>query len=372
LFPEKNLKKADLIITQYLVKARALALILIICINFLANTSPALAANKDSKLRGSVSNFEDHTIHLKLIPDTLVDTDMSLEGDLFSALLTKPSANILKVPHGSRLIGSITHIVKAKSLNRDAKIQAHINQVMLPDGTTVKVSADLSSNANAQKADDPNSFKVTVGKIAKRSAELTTSAAVGAVDVIQYTGLGTAIATSGISTAIGAGLGLGLGLMGILGSHGDELVISGFDPINFKLESDFQFLEKIDYVGQNLIPVNVELLGIDMKVNSIKKYYSKNYGEFLLLDILVTNKSPKAIFLGDFVLSSDLQVKPILNNPLLSNNSILSIASNRSHNYQLAFSLGKFHKQDNYQLSMIDPVSQELIAIVDVNFADID
>ena len=346
---------------------RLVVLALLLCINISLLPSKA---QSPVTLKTGVKAFATKGLSLKLIPETIVDTSLSMEGDLFSAFLTKPSADILRVPKGSRLIGTITGIDDPKSLNRGAKLTAQVNTLMLPDGSKVKVSAEFSSKASWQESDTSNSFKNTARKLAKGSADVTSSALVGAMDSVQYAGLGIAISTSGISTAIGAGIGLGLGLYGAMRKKGEEFISSGFNPIDFRLESEFEFLEKIPLLGQDIAPVAASLMGIEMKVNSIEKYYSKNYGEFILVDLNLQNNSFKKLFMGDFVLSSDMHILPVLNNPFISNMQALdTVEIGDVANFKLAFSLGSIHKDYNYQLFMIDPLSQGIVADLEIKLS---
>lgn len=348
---------------------RLVVLLLLLCINASLLCLSSFAQSPVT-LKTGVKAFATKGLSLKLIPETIVDTSMSMEGDTFSAFLTKPSADILRVPKGSRLIGMITEIDDPKSLNRGAKLTARVNTLMLPDGSKVRVSAEFSSKASWQESETSNSFKNTARKLARGSADVTSSALVGAMDSVQYAGIGLAISTSGISTAIGAGIGLGLGLYGAMRKQGEEFISSGFKPIDFRLESEFEFLEKLPLQGQEIAPVAASLMGIDMQVNSIEKYYSKNYGEFILVDLNLVNNSFKKIFMGDFVLSSDMHILPVLNNPFISNMQALdTVAIGDTANFKLAFSLGSVEKDYNYQLFMIDPLSQGIVADLEIKLS---
>ncbi|MEY3370268.1 MAG: hypothetical protein RLZZ361_938 [Cyanobacteriota bacterium] len=307
--------------------------------------------------------------HFQLVPETLVDTSLSLEGDYFSAFLTKPSAELLKLPLGSRLLGQITEVQEPKNFGRSAKLVTHINQIMLPDGRTIKVSADLSSKTSMQDDEKPQASKNLVKKITKDSLELSSAGLVGAVDAVQYTGIGTAIMTSGLSVAIGGALGLGMGVFGLATNKGEELISSGFDPVSFKLESEFEFLESIPDWVVGKAPVNLAELGLDMKVSKIKKASSNIYGDYLLLDIELKNNSFKKVHFGDFVLSSNRHFIPVYNNPLISSESLSGIETNTTKQINLAFSLGSIKKSNDYKLMMIDPISQEIVAYIDVQLA---
>lgn len=352
----------------YLIINKTLRLFVLASFFCLSLTSLPLSAQDIYKSK--VEIIEHHGIHLELLPETLVDSNLSLEGDFFSAFLTKPSAELLNVPLGSRLLGKITEVQAPKNFGRSAKLTTHVSELMLPDGSRVKVSADFSSKTNTKDDEKPAKTKNFLKKLSKDTTELSAGAMVGAVDAVQFGGISTAIMTSGLSVAAGAALGLGLSLAGVTMRKGDELVSSGFDPINFKLESDFEFLEDLPaYIASKREPVAASLLGIDMRVNKIDKYFSRSYGEFILMDIELKNNGIEKIYFGDFVLSSGRHIMPIYSNPLISNEVVAAIDSQGSRQCRLAFSLGDIKKSSDYKLMMINPVTQEIVAYLDVEFA---
>jgi len=162
-----------------------------------------------------------------------------------------------------------------------------------------------------------------------------------------------------------------LGAIGLATNKGEELISSGFDPVSFKLESEFEFLESIPDWVAGKSPVNLAELGLDMKVSKIKKASSNIYGDYLLLDIELKNNSFKKVHFGDFVLSSDRHFIPVYNNPLLSSESLTGIETNTTKQINLAFSLGSIKKSNDYKLMMIDPISQEIVAYIDVELASL-
>lgn len=319
--------------------------------------------------QAQIQAFETKGLHIQVVPETIVDTELSLTGDYFSAFLSKNACQIFRVPQRTRLLGQITELNKAKSLGRDAGMKIHVNELMFPDGSTVKVSADFSANEAKQDDAHPSDIKALAKKLMKHTTNVTASGLVGAVDALQYGGIGAAIATSGITTMAGAGIGLGLGLIGAVKNKGEELISSGFDPVNLKLDSDFAFLEELPLMSQEFEPISAKLMGIDIHVKQISKFKSRDYGEFMLVDIELANNSSKDLFMGDFILSSDRHVLPIFNNPLLSNGGLNSVDVKDSHTIKLAFSLGSVKKSDKYQLMLLNPVTQEIIANADIDIA---
>lgn len=327
------------------------------------------AEKKVFKVQIQTDNLKD--VFLKLVPDTLIDASLSMPGDFFSVLVTKPSAQLLQIPTGSRLIGKVLEIDTAKSFNRGGKLKSEVEQVMLPDGTIIKAHAILSASAGMQEMEKPSNTKKIFKTIVKKSSEITASTLVGAVDAVQYLGLGTAITTHGISAAIGAGIGLGMGAIGAVTAQGESIEHSVFEAMNFKLESDFELLEQLPFnKGELAKLIELEELGIDLNILKMQKDFSRQFGDFVIISMKVTNNSQEDIYLGDFVLGSDLHIKPVLANPLLSSQSMQKLAPQESCESKIAFSLGNYKEKENYQVYLLNPIDQTIIANTDVQLID--
>ena len=142
--------------------------------------------------------------------------------------------------------------------------------------------------------------------------------------------------------------------------------------MNFKLESEFELLEKLPFSAtelENLIAL--EELGIDLKVAKIQKQFSRQFGEFLLGEMQVTNNSQEDIFLGDFVLGSNTHIRPLLANPLLSKASLKSLRPKESCTSVMAFSLNKYLAKDDYKIYLLDPIDQTIMANTNVEIKNL-
>ncbi len=338
--------------------------ILLIVIIFCNQTSLA-----NQRLKTGISVEESQGKKITLIPESILDTELLLEGDYFSAWINNDSSITLALPTGSRVIGSISQISKSKSFNRGARINVEVTNILYPDGTLVKASGKLSSSADWQEHPDPSPLKNQAVKFVSASSKAIAASMVGAVDTIQYTGLGTAIMTSGLSVAVGAGLGLGLGLFGLARADGQEIVSSGFYAVPFKVDTEIIAATTTASIGQKLEPFNIEQMGINVQVKDIHKLYSKDFGDFLVFNINLTNHSDRKLFLGDFVLSSNNNIIPILNNPLISNDGFRSLALEASSNFKISFSLGDLRRAKDYKLMLLDAVTQEIVANTDVDIS---
>ncbi|MCE2929049.1 MAG: hypothetical protein LW817_05420 [Candidatus Caenarcaniphilales bacterium] len=330
-------------------------LLALVCINF----TPSFATQPIS-LKISHEQQINNSNYIKMLPDTIIDSDLTLVGDGFSALLTKPSAQILKVPQGTRLIGTITQIVKARHLQQSSRFKAHISHLLLPDGKLVKASMDISSSAAIQKLPEISNFRKTTKSILKNSAQTSTAALVGAVDSIQYAGLGTAIATSGISVAAGAAAGLGLGLSNIFIAKGAKLSHNSFTAYNYKIESELEILGSMPILGQDLNTPETSVIGLDSQILNIQEKFSKDFGKFLQVELQLSNNSTENFYIGDFALSSSLLTKYLFNNPLLSRIDYQSLKPGQKKTYTLAFNYNNDYEIKNeLEILIIDPINQE-------------
>lgn len=351
-------------------KIISVSISLILCI-YSSGSLSVLSQNKKKVYKAQISESSLKDIFLKLVPDTLIDPEMNLPGDFFSVLVTKPSAQLLQIPTGSRLIGKVVDIKQAESFNRGAKLKSEISQVMLPNGDIVKAHAILSAEAGMQDMEKPSSSKKLAKVIIKKSSEITASSLVGAMDSVQYLGLSTAISTYGISTAIGAGIGMGLGIVGAIKADGEEIESSSFQAMNFKLESDFELLEELPFSKDELASIlELNELGIGLQVLEIQKHFSRQFGEFIVLKVEIQNKSDEDLYLGDFVLGSDLHIKPVLANPLLSAQSLQKLNAKESTESYIAFSLGEYKEKENYKVYLLNPVDQTIMANTQIKITD--
>lgn len=327
----------------------------------------SLGSQATEKLRTGI-RF-DQKSKITLTPESVFDSNLILEGDFFSALTNEESAGILNLPIGSRLVGTISEIKSEKGFGRDAEINVSVTEVLFPDGSRVKASGQLKSKANWKKQTDNNAWKNKTIEFSSTGSKLLAGSLVGAVDSIQYGGIGLAISTGGISTLAAAGLGLTKGLFDLGKSKGKQLISSGFYSVPFEINSELKLLEPKHNLGQALEPFKATDLGINLKVNNIAKLYSKDFGDFLVFNINLTNHTDKKLFLGDFILKSNKNALPILNNPLISNDGFKSVDLESSRNLKISFSLGQISRSHQYKLMIIDAITQEIIANADVDIS---
>lgn len=314
---------------------------------------------KETVLKARVQKLISKGKKISIRPLEILNSEINLEGDFFSASLRDSDALQLGLPSDSKLIGEIIKVKNAKSFNRRGKIEVHISEIALPDGQRLKADAHFVSSKKKSTAK-------TLKKIAKAGSALSFATIVGAKDAFQYGGLHAAVATHGISIAAGAALGLGMGLLGNIAKQGEIQASSGFGTVDFKLKDNFVIFDELPLISQKLEPIDPGSFGIGFSLKDVKKEFSSSFGEFLVLDLDLKNNSPRNLFLGDIVLNSEDHNSSLLSNPLISNTALLeTLSKNESTSLKLSFSLDKFKKKSDYKLQLIDPISQE--AIVDFN-----
>lgn len=326
-----------------------------------------LAKAQKFKLAISKSKIENKTFWV--LPEGIIDPKYSLEGDSFSAILSKDSARKIKVPFGSKIMGEISEIQRAKYLGRDDQFEIHVKSLLLPDGSLIETDAKFQAKAKWEDYEDGSISKSIITGITKESAKLIASSAVGASDALIYGGIGTAISSHGISIAIGASIGAGFGIYNSIVQPGDRLINSGFYLMGLKAKSDLVFFDPLPIFSERIENFTAKDFGIDIKVRKISTAKSKSFGDYLLLSLELENNSTKNLNLTDLVISSSEQIEPIFPNPLMSNLKSYAIKPESKKNFLLAYNLGDFKKEREYKLEIYDPIRNRSIADCNINLS---
>lgn len=148
-------------------------------------------------------------------------------------------AATVAIPGGWFAHGIVMDAAGQKRLGRDGFIEVEFDKLVSPDGETeVPFKATVSTKDSL--------IKSTAKEIFTDSEYTTVGAVGGAILSLQLTGIPGAIATHGLSVAVGAGIGGGIGLFGSLKRKGsvaslypgddlkltigEPLVLPGFNP----------------------------------------------------------------------------------------------------------------------------------------------
>ncbi len=134
---------------------------------------------------------------------TSISTQIAKEGDFIEAAVTNsvPLGAYGSIPAGSVVAGQITSAEKGKRLSRSGALSISFNQLRLPNGVTVPISAHLVSGAGKYKEKNGNQLRGEGGM-----AKIGQTAIRGGVGA----GLGAALGT-GVGAIAGGGYGAGMG-----------------------------------------------------------------------------------------------------------------------------------------------------------------
>ncbi|HKZ51745.1 MAG TPA: hypothetical protein VJ085_00540 [Candidatus Acidoferrales bacterium] len=162
--------------------------------------------------------------------DTL-STENSRQGDDFSGVVSRNVrvGDQIAIPEGSVVRGRVTRVEKAGRVKGRAEIDLRFDEIELPDGTQLDISASLTELDDAEKEDVTEEGGVKGEGSKKRDA---TTIGVGA-------GIGAAIgaiAGGGKGAAIGAGTGAAAGTGIVLATRGKDAEIKRGSELAIQLD----------------------------------------------------------------------------------------------------------------------------------------
>lgn len=143
---------------------------------------------------------------IKMDLDDSLSTATSHVGDTFMATVNKTihleGGTVVAIPRGSKVKGTVIEIESAKRVKGEAKLGVRFDSLELTDGTSVPITASLSTEADSTKKRD--------------AATIAGGAAAGAV-------LGRIIGKDGKDALLGAVVGGAIGTGVVLGTKGKEV-----------------------------------------------------------------------------------------------------------------------------------------------------
>ena len=261
------------------------------------------------------------------------------------------------LPAGGLFKAKISKIILSKkTFGRDAAID-ELDKLITEDGREFDIEGILMTRASTKDFKNSNAAYSVSKKVLKASPEILASSAVGAIDAIEYGSIPLAIATQGLSVAIGAGAGLGRGLWDSLTTKGKQVAQYAHEVYGFKLKSELTITETNPLRYQDLVATSSEDFGLKCELKNSQKAYSTMFGDLLVLDLDLDNASGLDLYAGDFVLydiEKDIEFKP---NPFMSQQVFTKIADKSKSHLQLSFSVG--NASSNYRLKLLDANSQK-------------
>jgi hypothetical protein len=162
--------------------------------------------------------------------DTL-NTKKVREGDKFSGVVSRSVrvGDQIAIPEGSAVRGTVTQSERAGRVKGRAALGLRLDEIELPNGTKLDVTASLS------QLDQEEKEKVTEeGQVEGEGSKKRDAATVGAA-----AGIGTAIgaiAGGGKGAAIGAGSGAAVGAGAVLLTRGKDVNLKRGSELVFQLD----------------------------------------------------------------------------------------------------------------------------------------
>ena len=264
------------------------------------------------------------------------------------------------VPGGWYAHGLVTDSAVPKRGGRAGYISIRFDKLVSPDG-----QYEVPFNAEVSTKDSP--VKGVAKLVAVDSGYVGLGALGGSILAVQYGGLGTAIATHGISVGVGAAIGGTIGLFGAIKRKGndatffsgDELKIVTADPIS---------LPGFDKTALPSGKIHEKLKDMAITVN--KALFAKDpsgdkASNLLVLDLTVANKTPKECTFCDLVVVSDHNQKytPSCFQPMQQLQK--KIKPNTTEAGTIAF--GVDGKKRKYWLVLLDPTKENELTRVPIN-----
>ncbi len=183
--------------------------------------------------------------HIVFALNTFISTKYSKTGDMFHGQVTFPVAvnNRIIIPAGSYVRGTIMEVKRAGRVKGKANLVLRFESVMLPNGVTKELNADLSGlsapsgtailKPGTEKVEGEASKGEDAGTIAGAG---TTGAGIGAIGGIPD--------NVGKGVAIGAGAGALAGLATVLLTRGKDIELDPSTEFDLVLKRPLIFLEK--------------------------------------------------------------------------------------------------------------------------------
>lgn len=313
-------------------------------------------------LKGGIKTFVQKGKVLQVNLSTPINFYFSAEGDKVTGYINediKDGKNIL-IPKGTLVQGVVSKINEPKRFGQDGSFEVEFNEIVI-SGNRIPIQASVSTDISTklEKAADIITYD---------SALIAYGAFNGAIAGIQYGGIPLAVTSHGISVLAGAGVGTGAGLIGSALRKGKIPINNIGQGLPFVLKSNLYILGDInnnkeqeieiktaesDFKGFRFNPV-LKKDQVELQIFSVKNNHSKRFGDSILLEFSLRNKSSKPVSLSDLKLMSN---KKELINPdvFLSGLEVLRLVKpNEEVKSRLQYlTVGK---KEHYSFVLIDPL----------------
>ncbi len=280
--------------------------------NATANTTGTAPAAK--LLKGSVS----HTVSpfkgdgttetikqgtsLNLTFSANLNSELSQVGDKVVARVSTDLKDGTKVvlPGQWYVVGQIQRIEGRKRMGRDGYCEIKFEKLVSPD---CKFEAPIDATISTKDS----TAKTVLTQVAKGSKDMGIGAFAGSLLSVQVAGIGTAIATYGISVGVGAAAGATAGLAAFLSKKGDILCTLPGDEVSVRLPAPVQ----IPAFNQEVLQLKKEIPKLDhVNIAAVeKRFLAHPYGDkrsrLLSVKIRIENHSKKTYSFENIAVISD-------------------------------------------------------------------
>jgi hypothetical protein len=262
-----------------------------------ATQSPFLEGKAESLPEGTLVTVQ-MSCHL--------NSQVSRKGDEILGRIAADTTNGEHVilPAGWFIHGLVTDVEGRHRLGRAGYVDVEFDKIISPQGDyELPFKAKFSTHDNKLTA---------ISKImAVDSGYVGYGALGGAICAVQFGGIGTAIATYGLSVAGGAAIGSTLGLIGSLKRKGDISSIFPGDVITMDVAEPIS----LPVFDPRLLVHPVEHVASDIHLSIDKVKFSKDplgdrKARLLTVNLTIDNRSPKQLSFDQLMVMSDHSLNP--------------------------------------------------------------
>ncbi|CAN5385109.1 hypothetical protein BH10CYA1_BH10CYA1_52310 [soil metagenome] len=321
------------------------------------------ASEKSPLLYDKVQDLPKGTT-INLVSLVNINSNVNVKGD---EIWVRVGNNVhgqseVAVPGGWYMHGLVTDAAPAKRGGIDGYVTVSFDKLVSPDRQLeVPFDAHISSKNSTPKA------------IAKHllidSGHVGLGALGGSIMAVQFGGIGTAIATHGISVGVGAGIGATVGLIGAAKRKGSISAIVPGEQMKLVVAQPVS----LPGFDADLIPSAkpiAKLKNFEVLINKSgfsKDPYGDNHSKLLTLNLTLNNRTPHEYGFSSLRVVSDTEEVYYPDGLLNGGGNFVKkkVKPNTTENAVVAFSVdGKRHK---YWLVLLDRINQQELNRVPIN-----
>ena len=329
------------------------------------NQSPLLKGGVELKVE-----FEETDRLLELITIETFAPEFLDINDRLTFKISDTAGDALDIPKDTVLEANLTHIS-----NDNKQLTFKVNSLTNSSGASI--NADGTFKIDTKKQEKNFNKKLNENTVLKTTSNIGVGAIGGTLKTLQYGGLPLLMLTEGFSAVAGASLGAVSGLINAMNYNSiDNFSLPSGSVIKVKFTKPLEIdLNKLAELKTSITePLNAELIQFKVKVKNLKKFYSYNFGDSLLVELKIDNASQQDFDSKDFILIEKNTKQEFLPNPLLLGSELINqsgINEESSKTLRLCYSVGKFSDLEAYELQIIDPISLEHLYYLPINFKKI-